>query len=170
MRFRSKVHPSSPTLLIPLPHTHPGSCFANPPRTHLLIARTQQRLQHDLEALEAERRVERRDRTALAVRLRAAEAAAGAAGDRLTALQGLLSQREADLARCNAALAESQAARSALEAEERRLAGAIASLGARVDSECEGLRAEVAALKRAAEQRESLVTELTVSHEGGMWP
>ncbi|KAL6774411.1 hypothetical protein ACKKBG_A24905 [Auxenochlorella protothecoides x Auxenochlorella symbiontica] len=123
--------------------------------------RTQQRLQHDLEALEAERRVERRDRTALAVRLRAAEAAAGAAGDRLTALQGLLSQREADLVRCNAALAESQAARSALEAEERRLAGAIASLGARVDSECDGLRAEVAALKRAAEQRESLVTELT---------
>ncbi|KFM23217.1 PHD finger protein 11-like protein [Auxenochlorella protothecoides] len=123
--------------------------------------RTQQRLQHDLEALEAERRVERRDRTALAVRLRAAEAAAGAAGDRLTALQGLLSQREVDLARCNAALAESQAARSALEAEERRLAGAIASLGARVDRECDGLRAEVAALKRAAEQRESLVTELT---------
>jgi chromosome segregation ATPase len=126
------------------------------------VSRAHARLQTDLNALETERRVERRDRTALASRLRAAEAAATSAGDRLAALQGLLAARESELARTRGELAEAQAGRAALQAEERRLSAAVASLGGRVDTEVESLRAEVAGLKRAATAREALVTELTV--------
>lgn len=123
------------------------------------------RLQAELDAVEAERRVERRDRASLAGRLRTAEAAADGAQERLAALQEMLGAREAEIARLNAQLGESQAARSVLESEERRLAGAISTLGARVDGECKALRSEVASLKSAAAQREQLIAELTVRRQ-----
>lgn len=127
-----------------------------------LPGRAHTKTQNELKSVETERRADRRDRSALASRLRGAETAAAAAGDRLTAVQSLLAAREAELGRAREELADSQAARAALQAEERRLALAVTSLGGRVESEVETLRAEVAALKRGAVSREALLAEITV--------
>ncbi|KAK2080662.1 hypothetical protein QBZ16_000516 [Prototheca wickerhamii] len=129
--------------------------------------RATQRLQAELDAVAAERRVERRDRATLAGRLRSAEASADGAQERLAALQELLDVRDGEIAKLSAQLRESQAARGVLEGEERRLAAAISTLGGRVDGECKALRSEVAGLKSAVAEREQVIAQLKVSWAGG---
>lgn len=132
--------------------------------------RATQRLQAELDAVAAERRVERRDRATLAGRLRSAEASADGAQERLAALQELLDVRDGEIAKLSAQLRESQAARGVLEGEERRLATAISTLGGRVDGECKALRSEVAGLKSAVAEREQVIAQLKVSWTGGTQP